>query len=342
MAKPPEPNKEQSTSSQDVWAPQGEALQNLYNNAADWQTNNQGNLDTLSQQSQNYAQGALESVAPAWLQQLQGGASGGYDVAGGLNNMIGQNNNVNAQQYNAAMGNANTVGPVTQSHAYDLYNQNVGPGGSLANMEGMYRRQANSARGDMLGSMDARAAASGMGGGSAHGNAIGRGMEGINTNLQNQMATTGYDAYNKDLDRQLGIGAQADQYNQQRAMGDQNALNQFASNNQQALNQSMQNNQQADLAAQQGNQQFATNQQQMMSGLLDQQNQATSGAIGQQGDVQNFINGPLQGFMNSTAGMQFMSQMLGNPVATTQQQRTSNDGRGSGSFNVGGVGGAWG
>lgn len=305
MAKPPEPSRQQSTSTAEVWAPQGEALQGLYGQGNDWLSQNNQGIQDASQQQQALGQGAINAVAPAWQQQLQGGTLGGYDIAGGLANMVGQNNDVNAQQ----------VGPVSQSHAWDQYNDQVGPGGSLANMEGMYRNQAKSATQDMLGGMDARAAASGMGGGSAHGNAIGRGMEGINSNLQSQMAQTGYDAYNKDLDRRLAIGSENDQFNQQRALSDQ----------------------QSNLRAQQGNQQFAGQQQQLMSGLLDQQNANASGAIGQQSDIQNFINGPMQGLMNSTQGMQFMQSLLGNPTALTQQQSTTN-----GATSGGGLGGSFG
>jgi len=326
--KSPKPSKEYSETTQDVWDPQAKGLEELYGNAGDWAKANQGNISGLAEQQQGNAQGALDSAMPAWQQQLQGGTLGGYDIAGGLNNMIGQDNSVNAQNVNAQQ-----VGPVTQSHAWDQYNQNVGPGGSLANMEGMFRRQADVAGQDMLSSLDARAAASGMSGGSRHGTGIGMGFEGINRNLQDQMATTGYDAYNRDLDRKLSIGSENDQFNQQRAMQDQ------ASNLA-----GQQSNQQANLAAQQGNQNYASQQQNLMSGLLDQQNANTSGAIGQQQQMQDFMNGPMAGFMNSTAGMQFMKQMLGDPNNLSQQYSSANGATSgnSGSFNVGGIGGKWG
>lgn len=327
MAKPPEPSKDQSTSIQTVWEPQAEALEGLYNQSGQWLNNNQGNINDLASQSQNNAQGALNAAAPAWQQQLQGGNLAGYDIAGGLNNMIGQDNSVNAQNVNAQQ-----LGQVQQSHAWDQYNDSVGPGGSLANVEGMYRRQAESAGQDMLGLMDARAAASGMSGGSRHGTAITGGMAGINSNLQDQMAKTGYDAYNRDLDRKLSIGTANDQYNQQRAMADQSS----------DLS-AQQGNQNANLSAQQGNQDFASQQQQLTAGLLDSQNQNASTAIGQQQQVQDFINGPMAGFLNTTQGMQFMKQMIGDPTTLTEQQATSNGATagGSGSIQVGSVGGKW-
>ena len=242
--KSPKPSEEYSQSTQDVWDPQAKGLENLYGNAGSWVKDNQGTISGLAGQQQQYAQGALDAAAPAWLQQVNGGTLGGYDIAGGLQSMIGQDRDVTAQQWgggmmdgaqlgdaaqvgDAAQGQANTLGDVAQSHAWDQYSQNVGPGGSLANVEGMFRRQANVAGQDMLSGLDARAAASGMSGGSRHGTATGMGFEGINRNLQDQMASTGYDAYNRDLDRKIGIGSANDQFNQNRALSNQNAQNQF-------------------------------------------------------------------------------------------------------------------
>jgi len=257
-------------------------------------------------------QGIQDSAQGMWNQQAQGGNLAGYDISGALNNAMGQNNNINPQNIQANTADANTIGPVQQSWANDVYNNRVGPSGSANQMNDMYRRQANMATQDMLGATDARAAAGGMGGGSAHGNAMGRGMEGINQNLQNQMATTSYDAYNRDLDRQLGIGAQADQYNQQRAIGDQNALNQ-----------ANQLNQSTDLAAQQSNQNYAQNQQQLMQGLLGQQNQNQQNALSNTGAMAGLGNLGYQAAMSPFSAYSQLLQGMGPATVLSDSESKS-------------------
>jgi len=154
-----------------------------------------------------------------------------------------------------------------------------------------------------------------MSGGSGHGNAIGRGQEGINQNLQSQMAQTGYDAYNRDLDRQLGIAGDKDTMNQQRAGWDQqnsfntqnanqqnrfqvgqaNQGNQFKYDeanqgsdlqaqmaNLQNMFQTNQANQGANLSAQQGNQQANIQAGQANQNYAQQQQQQLGDLMGQQ------------------------------------------------------------
>ena len=251
----------ESSSSSSVWSPYAEPVSNMLETGRGKydRANETLNSPQLQNDLNQWNQGVQDTSMAAWQQQAQGGNLAGYDIAGGLNNMIGQ---------------GNQVGPVQQSHAFDLYNSNVGPGGSLANMEGMYRRQADVAGQDMLSSLDARAAASGMSGGSRHGTATGMGFEGINQNLQNQMASTGYDAYNRDLDRKLNIGSQNDQFNQQRALADQNVTQ---------------------------------NTQQQMAQMLGQQNQSQQAALAGAGNMAGL--GGL-GYQAATQPFMSWSQML--------------------------------
>jgi len=409
--KSPKPSEEYSQSTQDIWGPQGDALSGLYKDASSWFNNNSGGIQGGANQAGDLSQGAINSVAGPWQQNLQGGNLAGYDIGSYLSGQIGQNRDINggtatAQQFGAGPGVSSNqmgpgmnleAGPGVQNHsvgqlnsteAQNSFDRNVGPGGSLDNMKGMYRQDANNARDDMLGSMDARAAASGMSGGSGHGNAIGRGQEGINQNLQSQMAQTGYDAYNRDLDRQLGIAGDKDTMNQQRAGWDQqnsfntqnanqqnrfqvgqanqgnqfkydeanqgsdlqaqmaNLQNMFQTNqaNQGANLSAQQGNQQANIQAGQANQNYAQQQQQQLGDLMGQQQGSSETAIGQQEQIQNFINGPLQSIMQSAGGLQMLQSLLGNPQALTQSEGGSNGATppGSGSFNVGGIGGQWG
>jgi hypothetical protein len=121
-----------------------------------------------------------------------------------------------------------------------------GEGNNYADaMKDSYMQDANRAQEMMLANTDARATASGMSGGSRHGIAQGLGMEGINDQLQDNLTKTGFDTFDKDLQRKLQIAGQADQNNfgRQNMMADmianmQNTSNQgvAGSQNQQNLN----------------------------------------------------------------------------------------------------------
>lgn len=257
----PSGGRDESSSSQSVWRPYADAMTPMLEQSGEMFDQGMAGVNDpkLQQDLTQWNQGVQDSAMSGWQNQMQGGSLAGYDIAGGLEGML---------------QDSNEVGPVQQSHAYDLYSQNVGPGGSLANMEDMYRRQAQTAGQDMLSGLDARAAASGMSGGSRHGVASGMGMEGINQNLQNQMASTGYDAYNRDLDRQLNIGSQNDQFNQQRALADQEVNAQ---------------------------------REQLISGLVGQQNQSQQGAVNSAQGLAGLGN---LGYQSAMAPFMGYSQML--------------------------------
>ena len=404
MAKPAKPSKEYTSSTQQVWGPQADALEGLYGGAEDWYSQNNQSIQDAAGTAGMYSNAALGAVAQPWMQNLQGGNLAGYDIAGGLSNMIGQDMNITpssatgtlskAQQFGAGPGvqsqqfgagpgvqsqqfsagpgvqsigmgagsdiNSNAIGQLSRpTYESNVYQNRIGPGGSLNNMKGMYRNDARVAGQDMLGAMDSRAAASGMSGGSAHGNAVGRGFEGINRNLQDNLARTGYDAYNRDIDRSLNIAGKADQFNEQRAgLDQQNFFNTQATNqaNQFRYGQQNQaNNMQAQLANQQAatqagianmqnatqvgmaNQNYASGQQQLMGNMIGQQQGTSESAINQQQEIQNFINGPLQSIMQSAGGLQMLQGLLGNPATLTDSQGTKNGGApgGGGNYSLG-------
>ena len=83
-------------------------------------------------------------------------------------------------------------------------------------MKNQMQEDANYAQNNMLANTDARAAASGMSGGSRHGIVQAKGMDDINTNLQRNLTEVGFQTFDKDLDRKLAIAGMADSNTLQR------------------------------------------------------------------------------------------------------------------------------
>jgi len=213
-------NKSENKSefSQDIPWWQASAQRDLQNEAESWYDrqgddsrdmmdayykSTQQGLDSSAIQN---AQGQGQAGMNAINNQLQGGAFQGagtvYDdmpLARGLTNSL-------------------TSSLTNPSQMQGLNNMIMGgEGNNYADaMKNTYMDDANRAQQMMMGNMDARAAASGMSGGSAHGNAIGLGNYDINKNLQSNLARTGFDTFDKDLDRKLNIAQQADQGTLQR------------------------------------------------------------------------------------------------------------------------------
>jgi hypothetical protein len=209
-------NKAGSKSSfdQDVWGPQGEALESLYG-----QVGNLFNQSNMGMQGQipgatDYMNQIRDQGQAGWQQQQQGGAYANPDL---MNQLMGSINASSNQPSNVSQINAMTMG---------------GEGNNYADaMKSQYMQDANKAQEQMLGNLDARASASGMSGGSRHGTATAQGMEDINKNLQSNMANVGYQTFDKDLNRKLGIAQQADQGNLAR----QQMMQQMLGGQQQAM-----------------------------------------------------------------------------------------------------------
>lgn len=183
-----------SQMSQNVFGPQAGALSSLYSTAGNVFNQNQA----LSKQGQDFAQRQAQDVAnssmPAWQQQLNGGVYQnlgiGNQLMGSLNQSL--NNPTNTQSIYAQMmgGNGNNYADA---------------------MKASYIGDANRAADNMNRTLDARATGSNMSGGSRHGLAQAQGYYDINSNLQHELAQTGYNTFDKDLQNKLMIAGQADQ-----------------------------------------------------------------------------------------------------------------------------------
>lgn len=180
---------------QNIWQTQVPALQAMWNSAlgqfnrANQRYNKQMNTAVgQNNQVMGMANGGLQS-------QLGGGAYANID-AGKLSDQIyaSMNNPTASQEVNnMIMG---------------------GSGNNYADaMKGHYVQDANIATQNMLNNLDSRASVAGLPGSSRQSIAQGIGIQGINQNLQRNLAETGYNTFDKDLDRKLQIAGQADQNN---------------------------------------------------------------------------------------------------------------------------------
>ena len=189
-------SKSKSSFQDKVWGGQTGALQDLYGNAQDLFNQTNTGMQGLQPGATQNMQDTYNQVNPAYQEQLQGGA---YRDMGLQNQLMGSLNQSMNQPSAMSQINAMTMG---------------GEGNNYADaMKDQYIQDANRAQENMLANTDARAAASGMSGGSRHGMMQGLGMEGINDSLQSNLAKTGYDTFDKDLTRKLDIAQQADQGN---------------------------------------------------------------------------------------------------------------------------------
>lgn len=190
-------NKSSSGSSggfnQDVWGPQGEALQGLYSSVGNLFSGLNSSMMPRVETAAGMNNDFTNQAAPAWQNQMQGGAYSDLNIGENLTTSL--NNSLNTPSATSEI-NAMIMG---------------GSGNNYADaMKDQYISDANTATDNMLANLDARAAASGMSGGSRHGIATAKGMDDINSNLQKNLATTGYQTFDKDLDRKLSIAGAAD------------------------------------------------------------------------------------------------------------------------------------
>lgn len=184
----------QSDFGQNVWGPSGSALQNMFGQVGGMFQPVAVNAPGQMAFGQGFGKGVMNEQLPAWQNQMQGGA---YSDMGLSQNLMDSLNRSQMQPSSMQEVNQMIMG---------------GSGNTYADaMKDQYVSDATRAQENMLGNLDARAAASGMSGGARHGVGVGRGMEDINRNLQRNMAQTGFETFDKDLDRKLAIAQQADQ-----------------------------------------------------------------------------------------------------------------------------------
>lgn len=204
----------QSNFGQNVWDAQSPALSNLYGNARSLYGDTNAGMQSRIPFASDFQQGVASGSVPAWLQQMRGGAYANMDIARNLSDSLQQSENRPSSEQEI---NAMIMG---------------GEGNNYADaMRGQYIADANRATDNMLRNLDARAAASGMSGGSRHGTATAAGMRDINQNLQANMARTGYETFDRDLDRKLDIARRADESTLRR----QSLMSDMLSNQQSAM-----------------------------------------------------------------------------------------------------------
>jgi hypothetical protein len=181
----------QGTFEQNVF--NSDALKQLYSQASKLFGQQQGQMPALQKQASNYINQVNQSSLPAWQKQLGGGAYSNVD-AGQIYKQLTDSMN---KPSNAQAINSMIMG---------------GSGNNYADaMKAQYMKDASRAQGQMMANLDARAAGAGQSGGSRHGVAQGLGIQGINDSLQRNLAETGFNTFDKDLERKLGIAQQADQ-----------------------------------------------------------------------------------------------------------------------------------
>lgn len=173
--------------------PQNAALANLYGSAQQVFNSNQGSVDAGRNIAMQNAQNVMNTAMPAWQNQLNGGAYQGIDAGGMLTSSL--NHSLNSP-----------------TNTQSIYNQIMGgQGNTYADaMKASYIGDANRTIDNMMRTLDARATGSGMSGGSRHGVAQAQGMYDINSNLQQNLARTGYETFDKDLANKLQIAQAAD------------------------------------------------------------------------------------------------------------------------------------
>jgi hypothetical protein len=219
-------SENESQSSFEDWASQNidetqlGALKGLWDQGSAWLNDNQAGLRKFADHRNAYqhaeAQGAGQNMREmnqgsqnAWNDQLQGGVYGGHNLGTNLGASLTQSlNNPSAMQGINSM----IMG---------------GDGNNYADaMKDQYMQDADRTQKQMLANTDARASAAGMSGGSRHGMQQGMGNEAISKNLQSNLANTGFQTFDKDLNRKLNIAQQADQGTLQRQQMMQQMLGQ--------------------------------------------------------------------------------------------------------------------
>jgi hypothetical protein len=184
----------QSNFGQSIPQWQVDAFTKLFGGAADTAGSVGNSINKQMGGVQDYINRTNQSAMPEWQNQLNGGVYQNMDNANKLSESLQQSLN-------------------SPTNTQNIYSQMMGGNGNnyADAMKAGYTADANRATDNMLANLDARSAASGMSGGSRHGVATSQGMYDINSNLQNNLARTGYETFDKDLQNKLGIAQQADQ-----------------------------------------------------------------------------------------------------------------------------------
>ena len=177
-----------------VWGGQSPFLKDLYGQAGDLFGNTNQNMQGMIPGAQQNMQDIADQSQPFWQDQMQGGA---YQDMGLQNQLMGS--------LNQSLNNPSAMQDINSMIM-------GGEGNNYADaMKDSYMRDAQFAQDQMLANTSAQAAGSGMSGGSRHGINEAMGNKFVNDRLQQNLAQTGYESFDKDLQRKLGIAQQADQ-----------------------------------------------------------------------------------------------------------------------------------
>jgi hypothetical protein len=184
----------QSQMSQQVNGPQQAALTQMYGSLPSIFAQNQNMANNGQQFAQQYSQGVANAAMPTYQNQLNGG--------------VYQNLGIGNQLMSSLNQSLNSPSAMSQINGMIM----GGNGNNYADaMKASYIGDANRTRDNMMNTLDARATGSGMSGGARQGVAEAQGNYDINSNLQHELAKTGYETFDKNLNRQLAIASQADQ-----------------------------------------------------------------------------------------------------------------------------------
>ena len=194
LSKSESDSQNQNQFQQNVWSGQAPYLESMYGQAGDLYGATNPNMQAGVPSAASGMQGVADSANPAWQNQLQGGA---YRDMGLQNTFMDSMNN-----------SLNNPSAMQDINAMIM----GGSGNNYADaMRDQYTQDAQRAMDLQNSTLDQRAALSGQSGSSRHGVAQALGNENITDNLQTQLANTGYNTFDKDLDRKLQIANQADQ-----------------------------------------------------------------------------------------------------------------------------------
>ena len=197
-------SRNQGQFSQNVWGPQGGALQDVYSGIGNLFNQTNRGMQNQIPGAMAQQQGVFGDANQAWNQQMQGGATAGMDLQGNYQNALQGGGNEQFIDQSIMGGQGNNYVDAMKGQMQDDSSQRLG------------RQFAQS---------DARASGAGMGGSSRHGLLQARLAEDENDRLGAQQTALGFNTFDRDLDRKLGIAQRADRFDMVRLENTSGMLN---------------------------------------------------------------------------------------------------------------------
>ncbi len=197
-------SRNQGQFSQNVWGPQGGALQDVYSGIGNLFNQTNRGMQNQIPGAMAQQQGVFGDANQAWNQQMQGGATAGMDLQGNYQNALQGGGNEQFIDQSIMGGQGNNYVDAMKGQMQDDSSQRLG------------RQFAQS---------DARASGAGMGGSSRHGLLQARLAEDENDRLGAQQTALGFNTFDRDLDRKLGIAQRADRFDMGRLENTSGMLN---------------------------------------------------------------------------------------------------------------------